>query len=391
MKASVRAARRGVKEAGLALAEPRAHDYTHASARGAEREFHVTSDRILDTIARVLPPSRTAGDAARARQDTLTKPQGALGRLEEISILTAGMTGRIDWIPRAKAIFTLAGDHGVVAEGVSLYPQAVTVQMVASIAAGGAGVNVIARHVGAEVVVADLGVAGDVSGCPGVVCRKVAHGTANLAVGPAMAEEQMCAAVEAGIDLVEARANLDLAGTGEMGIGNTTPATAIACALLGREPEEVVGPGTGLPADRVRDKAEVIRRALARNQPHADDPWDVLRKVGGFEIAGLVGVVLACAARRVPCIVNGFISTSAALIAVRACPAARAYLLAGHRSAEPGHDAMLEALELRPILDLGMRLGEGTGAALAMSVIEAAARVLTEMATFEEASVSRAE
>lgn len=349
------------------------------------------SRRILDTIARIASPDRGAEDAARARQDTLTKPRGALGRLEEVSILTAGMTGRMDWVPRAKVIFTLAGDHGVVAERVSLYPQAVTVQMVANIAAGGAGVSVIGRHVGAEVVVADLGVAGDVSACPGVVSRKVAHGTANLALGPAMTEEQMRAAVEAGIGLVEQRADLDLAGTGEMGIGNTTPATAIACALLGREPEDVVGPGTGLPAERITDKAAVIRRALACNQPDPADPWDVLRKVGGLEIAGLVGVILACAARRVPCVVDGFISTSAALIAARACPAARAYLLAGHRSAEPGHDAMLEALGLRPILDLGMRLGEGTGAALAMSVIEAAAKVLTEMATFEEASVSRSE
>lgn len=349
------------------------------------------SQRIAETIARIAPPCATTEAAARARQDSLTKPRGALGRLESLSVRLAAMTGRLDWLPREKAVFTLAGDHGVVAEGVSLFPREVTVQMVANFAAGGAGVCVLARHVGARVVVADLGVAGDVSGCVGVLDRKVAPGTANIAVGPAMSREQMVEAVEAGIGLVDDLPGLDLAATGEMGIGNTTPATAIACALLGRRPAEIAGPGTGLPPERVRAKAEVIERALAVNAPDPRDAWDVLRKVGGFEIAGLVGVVLGCAARRIPCVVDGFISTGAALVAARACPAALEYLLAGHRSAEPGHDLMLASLGLEPILDLGLRLGEGTGAVLAMSVVEAAARILVEMATFAEAGVSEAE
>lgn len=332
-----------------------------------------------------------AGCAAAARQRTLTKPRGSLGRLEELSIRLAEITGSPR--PRLKdaVIFTLAGDHGVVAEGVSAYPQEVTAQMVANFLRGGAAINVIARHVGARVVIADLGVAHPIPGdSTGLRNLRVADGTANMAVGAAMTEEQMWRAVLAGASLVEneATVGLGLAGTGEMGIGNTTPATAILCALAGIDPVTVTGPGTGLAPCGVRRKAEVIRRALAVNQPDPSDAWDVLRKVGGLEIAGLVGVILACAARRVPCVVDGFISTSAALVAVRACPAATGFLLAGHRSAEPGHDRMLALLGLEPILDLGMRLGEGTGAALAFSIIGAAAKTLDEMATFADAGVA---
>jgi len=351
----------------------------------------MVSRRVQDAITRAAGRDADAETAARARQDVLTKPQGALGRLEEISIALAGMTGHVCYVPRKKTVFALAGDHGVVAEGVSLFPQAVTVQMVANFARGGAGLNVLARHCGVDVVVADLGVAGDLSGCAGIEHCKIAPGTANIALGPAMSEDQMWQAVEAGMALVESRPGLELIATGEMGIGNTTPATAIACALLRREPEDIAGPGTGLPPERVREKAAVVRRALDVNRPDAANPWDVLRKVGGFEIAGLVGVVLASAVRRIPCVVDGFISASAALIAARACPNAQGYLIAGHRSADRGHDAMLDALGLRPILDLDLRLGEGTGAVLAMSIVEAAGKILAEMATFAEAGVSEAD
>lgn len=346
---------------------------------------------LVSSLCSSIPElNAAAAEAARQRQGILTKPPGSLGRLEELSIRLAAMTGQARPKLTSKAIFTFAGDHGVVAEGVSAFPQAVSVQMVANFLRGGAAVNVLARQAGARVVIADLGLAGEVPGDTGGLHKlRVADGTANMAVGPAMSEEQMFKAIAAGASLVAAEAGngLDLAGTGEMGIGNTTPATAMLAAFSGDDPVPITGPGTGLDQGGVSRKAEVIRRALAVNKPDPDCAWDVLQKVGGFEIAGLVGVILGCAARRVPCVIDGFISTAAALAAARACPAARQYMLAGHRSAEPGHDRMLELLELPPILELGMRLGEGTGAALAFTILDAAARTLDEMATFADAGV----
>lgn len=338
----------------------------------------------------VEPPCAEAAAAAAARQDTLTKPPGSLGRLEELSIRLAGIMGQERPRLGRKVVFTLAGDHGVVAEGVSAFPQAVSVQMVANFLRGGAAVCVLARHSGAEVVVADLGLAGEVPGDTTALRRcRVADGTANMAQGPAMTAAQMWRAVCAGLDLVaqEAGKGLSLAATGEMGIGNTTAATAIVAALAEVDPVTVAGPGTGLDQAGVTRKVAVIRQALAVNQPDPHDPWDVLAKVGGLEVAGLVGVILGCASRRVPVVVDGFISTAAALIAARACPAAREYMIAGHRSAEPGHDLMLGLLGLSPLLDLQMRLGEGTGAVLSFGVLEAAARLLDEMATFADAGV----
>lgn len=349
-----------------------------------------TQDAVGDVCDSVPEFDASAAAAARERQGILTKPPGSLGRLEELSILLAGMTGCVRARLGDKVIFTLAGDHGVVAEGVSAFPQSVSVQMVANFLAGGAAINVLARHVGARVVIADLGLSGDVPGDTAGLRRvRVADGAANMALGPAMTEEQMWEAVHAGMEMVaeEAGKGLDLAGMGEMGIGNTTPATAILAAFSGADPMELTGPGTGLDADGVTRKAEVIRRVLQVNDPDPGKPWEVLQKVGGFEIAGLVGVLLACASRRIPCVIDGFISTSAALVAARACPRCREYMLAAHRSAEPGHDRMLALLELQPILDLNMRLGEGTGAALAFSVIEGAAKLLDEMATFADAGV----
>ena len=348
-------------------------------------------DEIASVCQSISEVEDAAGDLARKRQDALTKPQGSLGRLEELSVRLAEMKGTLTPSLQHKCVFTLAGDHGVVAEGVAVYPQSVSVQMVANFLSGGAAINCVARQVGARVVVADIGLAGPVPGdISDLRCLRVADGTANFAHGPAMARGQMWQAVDAGVNLVadeEAR-GLDIAALGEMGIGNTTPATAILAALTGDDPAALAGPGTGLDEAGVAHKADVVRRALETNQPDPRDGWDVLHKVGGFETAGLVGVILACSDRRIPCVLDGFISTSAGLIASRVCPKTRRYMLAGHRSAERGHDRMLELLELRPILDLAMRLGEGTGAALALPILEAAVKVLGEMATFAEASVN---
>jgi nicotinate-nucleotide--dimethylbenzimidazole phosphoribosyltransferase len=284
-------------------------------------------------------------------------------------------------------IFTLAGDHGVAAEGVSAYPQAVTAQMVENLAQGGAAVNVLARHVGARVVVANLGVAGPLTGHAGVVERRIAPGTRSITKGPAMSREETVRAIAEGAALVEA-SSPDCVGTGEMGIGNTTSASALTAALTGADPAMVTGRGTGVADDVWVGKVEAVRRALDVNRPDPGDPLGVLAAVGGFEIAGLVGVVLAGAARRVPVVLDGFIATAAGLVAARLAPAARSYLLAAHRSAEPGHVRLLEALGLTPYLELGMRLGEGTGAALGIGLLRAALACYREMATFKEAGVS---
>ena len=341
-------------------------------------------DRLIASI--VVPDGRLA-DAARQRLDSLTKPRGSLGRLEELAVQVVVITGNL--VPRVDApvIFTLAGDHGVAAEGVSAYPQAVTAQMVENLARGGAAVNVLARHVGARVVVADLGVAGPLAGHAGVVERRIAPGTRSITKGPAMSREETARAIAEGAALVEASAP-DCVGTGEMGIGNTTSASALTAALTGADPAMVTGRGTGVADDVWVGKVEAVRRALDVNRPDPGDPLGVLAAVGGFEIAGLVGVVLAGAARRVPVVLDGFIATAAGLVAARLAPAARSYLLAAHRSAEPGHVRLLEALGLTPYLELGMRLGEGTGAALGIGLLRAALACYREMATFKEAGVS---
>ena len=341
-------------------------------------------DRLIASI--VVPDGRLA-DAARQRLDSLTKPRGSLGRLEELAVQVVVITGNL--VPRVDApvIFTLAGDHGVAAEGVSAYPQAVTAQMVENLARGGAAVNVLARHVGARVVVADLGVAGPLAGHGGVVERRIAPGTRSITKGPAMSREETARAIAEGAALVEASVP-DCVGTGEMGIGNTTSASALTAALTGADPAMVTGRGTGVADDVWVGKVEAVRRALDVNRPDPGDPLGVLAAVGGFEIAGLVGVVLAGAARRVPVVLDGFIATAAGLVAARLAPAARSYLLAAHRSAEPGHVRLLEALGLTPYLELGMRLGEGTGAALGIGLLRAALACYREMATFKEAGVS---
>lgn len=343
--------------------------------------------RLLD---RIVLPDAAVGLEAQQRLDQLTKPPGSLGRLEELARLLCLITGRCPPRIQDAVIFTLAGDHGVVEEGVSAYPQAVTAQMVENFLRGGAAVNVLARHAGARVVVADLGVAAPLGTHPGLAGRKIGPGTGNITRGPAMTREQALAAVEAGAALVEAEVSrgLSLVGTGEMGIGNTTAASAMVAAITGARPEEVTGLGTGIDGEGWRRKVGAVARALEVNRPDPRDGLDVLARVGGFEIAGLAGVILAGAAHRMPVIVDGFIAGAAALAAVTIKPEAREYLLASHRSVEPGHRHVLEALGLEPYLDLGMRLGEGTGAALCISLARAAVAVLAEMATFKSAGVS---
>ncbi len=342
--------------------------------------------RLLSAIG--APPAGAASEAQH-HLDSLTKPPGSLGRVEEIALRMAVLRGGAPRVERP-VIFTFAADHGVVAEGVSAYPQVVTAQMVENFLRGGAAVNVLARQAGATVVIADFGVASPLPVSSGLVSCAVAPGTANMARGPAMTREQAVRAIEAGARLaLEAiDGGADLLGTGEMGIGNTTAASAITAAITGESPERVTGRGTGVDDAALSRKVEVVRRALGVNAPDPSDGLDVLAKVGGFEIAGLVGVILAGAARRVPVVLDGFISGAAGLIAVTRAPEARHALFASHRSVEPGHAAVLSHLGLTPYLDLDMRLGEGTGAALFIHLARAAALVWNEMATFKSAGVS---
>jgi len=344
-------------------------------------------------ITQIQPLDSKAMAAAQARQDALTKPQGSLGRLEELSVQVAGISGKA--LPRIqdKVVLVMAGDHGVVAEGVSAYPQEVTPQMVANFLNGGAAINVLARHVGARMLVVDMGVAVPIPPHPSLIVRKVAPGTGNIALGPAMTRSQALQAILTGAEIVNAQidSGLDILATGDMGIGNTTPSAAIAAVYTGRSPKEITGRGTGVDEAGMRRKISAIQRALQVNRPDPTDGLDVLAKVGGFEIGGLAGAILACAAQRRPVVIDGFISTAAAMIAVSLAPQARDYLIAAHTSMELGHHLMMDWLGVKPLLDLQMRLGEGTGAALAISLVEAACKILTEMATFGEAGVSEKE
>lgn len=345
---------------------------------------------LTDVLKGIKPLDREVMEAARARQDQLTKPRGSLGRLEELSIKIAGIKGEVVPTVRHKAIITLAGDHGVVAEGVSAYPQEVTAQMVYNFLRGWAAINVLARHVGARVVVVDMGVATELKWHPQLISKRIAFGTRNIAQGPAMSQEEALQAIEAGIEIVEAEISrgLDIVGTGDMGIGNTTPSSAICAAITGVSVREVTGRGTGLNDARMAHKVEVIERALAVNRPDPKDPLDVLAKVGGFEIGGLVGVMLGAAFHRIPIVIDGFISGAAALIATELSPGLKDYLIASHVSAEVGHWAMLHHMGLEPLLDLELRLGEGTGATLGISLAEASTKILAEMATFVQAGLS---
>ena len=331
-----------------------------------------------------------AEERARRRLDALTKPPGSLGRLEDLLVGLCAIQGRCPPSLRHPVIFTLAGDHGVVGQGVSAYPQVVTAQMVENFLNGGAAVNVLARLAGARVVVADLGVAAALPVHPALRRRPVDTGTQDMTRGPAMTSAQAWQAVEAGIALVdeERGRGVDLVATGEMGIGNTTAASALVAALTGAPPDRVTGPGTGVDGEGRRRKIKAVCRALEVNRPDPANPLETLAKLGGFEIAGLVGVILAGAVHRLPVVLDGFIAGAAALVAVRLKPDIREALIAAHRSSEPGHTIVLDTLGLEPYLDLHMRLGGGTGAALCISLARAACAIFTEMATFKSAGVS---
>lgn len=348
---------------------------------------------LIETIKSIQPLDKNALSLARARQDTLTKPAGSLGRLEELSIQIAGIQAKAKPQVNQKAVIVMVADHGVVAEGTSAYPQEVTAQMVLNFVRGGAAINVISRQMGARVSVVDIGIAGKTSSFMGILHHKIAQGTQNMCLGPAMTLDQARQSIETGINVVQSEINkgLDIVGTGEMGIGNTTASSAICAVMTGKSVAEVTGRGTGLSDEQLQRKIGVIEKALKVNNPSADQPLEVLAKVGGFEIGGLAGVILGAASNRVPVIIDGFISGAAALIAAGLCPQVKDYLIAGHVSVEPGHKYLLDYLGLKPLLDLNMRLGEGTGAVLAMTLAEAACRTLSEMATFAEAGVSTKE
>jgi nicotinate-nucleotide--dimethylbenzimidazole phosphoribosyltransferase len=339
-----------------------------------------------------IPPiDEDARQRARARQDRLTKPAGSLGRLEQISIDLAGMTGRLNPPLEHRVVFTLAADHGVATEGVSAYPREVTAQMVLNFLAGGAAVNVLARLVGARVVVADLGVDADLPNHPQLRSLKVRRGTASITHGPAMSTEEAQKAIDHGRRLVleELEHGLDVALTGDMGIGNTTASAALICALTQLDPKDVVGRGTGVDDAGLERKRDAVRAALDINADNiAQGPLDALAAVGGLEIAGLAGVIIEAASQRRPVLIDGFISGAAALAAARIAPGTTGYMIASHRSQELGHGAALKELGLKPLLDLDLRLGEGTGALMALPLLDAAVRILNEMATFDEAGVS---
>lgn len=340
----------------------------------------------------LIPPvDEHAMRLASERQARLTKPAGSLGRLEELSIRLAGITGRLDPPLKHRVVFTLAADHGVAAEGVSAYPREVTAQMVLNFLRGGAAINVLARQANARVVVADLGVDADLPRHPDLRMLKVRRGTASITAGPAMSVAEARQAIQHGRQLVrdEIGQGLDVVLTGDMGIGNTTSSAALICALTELDPQDVVGRGTGVDDSGLERKRDAVRKALAVNAKRlSQGPIDALAAVGGLEIAGLVGIILEAAAHRRPVIIDGFISSAAALVAARIAPGATDYMIASHRSQELGHGAVLRRLGLKPLLELDLRLGEGTGAVLALPLLEAAVRTLNEMATFDEAGVS---
>ncbi|MCW7079411.1 MAG: nicotinate-nucleotide--dimethylbenzimidazole phosphoribosyltransferase [Canidatus Methanoxibalbensis ujae] len=337
---------------------------------------------------------------ARARQDRLTKPQGSLGFLEDLSVKVAGI--KADPRPRieGKLILTFAADHGVAEEGVSAYPQEVTAQMVRNFLRGGAAISVLARHIGAKLVVVDMGVADDIyppiSAHENFVVKKIAYGTRNMVEEDAMSREQAERAVYAGMDVVKEQfelfkrsgSSLDIVGVGDMGIANTTASSAIAALITGEPPELVTGRGSGLTDECVQHKIDVVKKAITRRSIDVDDPFDVLAAVGGFEIAGIAGAIIGAASLRIPVVIDGFIACAGALIAYKLNKNIVEHMIAGHMSMEKGHPVVLEYLKMRPILQLDMRLGEGTGAALAINIVEAACKILDEMATFEEAGVS---
>jgi nicotinate-nucleotide--dimethylbenzimidazole phosphoribosyltransferase len=349
---------------------------------------------LLDTtINQIVPSDTTMRQTARERLNQLAIPHWALGQMMDLAEDLAAITSSMQPTVKRKSIAVMAGDHGIVAAGVSKFPQAVTVEMVRNFVNEAASINALARQVGAKVVVVDAGVAGDLSELETsgkIIAKKVAFGTANFAEGPAMSREQAVQSIEAGIEVAQQlAATTDLFGTGDMGIGNTSPSSAIIATLCQRTIADVTGRGTGLDDAQLDAKIATLENALELNQPNPDDGLDVLAKVGGFEIGAIAGLILGAAAQKKPVVIDGIISTAGALIAASLCPASKDYMIAGHRSVEQGHHIALEHLNKQPLLDLQLRLGEGTGGAIAMNLVEAAVSILTEVATFEEAAVTQ--
>lgn len=344
------------------------------------------------TCARIREPDTQIAVEMQRLLDDKTKPRGSLGRLEEIACQVAAIRGDVARAaePPRKAVVVMGADHGVAEESVSAYPQEVTAQMLLNFARGGAAINVLARQAGARVVVVDMGVKGQLPALPEIRSLRVGAGTRNFTREAAMSRAEAVQALEAGITVAQELAadGITLVGIGDMGIGNTTASSALTAAFTGAPPAEVVGRGTGLDDDGLHRKVDVVRRALALHRPDPNDAVGTLAQLGGFEIAGLAGVVLGAVAARIPVVVDGFICGAAALTATRIAPAVAASLIASHRSVEAGHRAVLKALGQRPLLDLDLRLGEGTGAVLAMSLVESALAIVREMATFSSAGVS---
>ena len=346
------------------------------------------------TFRKIYPQDHEYRQKAEERLNQLTMPHWALGDLMDLAVDLAGITRSMQPPVARKKVVVMVGDHGVTAEGVSKYPSEVTTQMVHNFIRGGAGINALARQAGAGVCVVDVGAVDDFAELVRdgkVIAKKIGRGTANMVYGPAMTRTHAVMAVEAGIEVANRlAAEVDVFGTGEMGIGNTTPSAAIAAVFTGKKVEELTGRGTGIDDARLRHKIAVIEKALSVNRPNAKDGLDVLAKVGGFEIGAIAGLIIGAAANRKPVIVDGFISTAGAMIAYSLEPFVRDYIICAHRSVEPGHGALLDKLQRRPLLDLNLRLGEGTGAALSMNLVEAAVAILTEVATFAEAGVTGA-
>lgn len=346
--------------------------------------------KLEETLGQIKPLDHEVMEKTQARLDDLTKPPGSLGVLEDIAKQIAGITGHVVPDLPGKAAILMAGDHGIVKEGVAPFPQEVTPQMVLNFINGGAAMSVLTRHENAKLYVVDVGVASDLPDVPNIIKKKVAYGTKNMAEGPAMTIEEAVKAIEVGIEVAEMamKEGAGIIGIGEMGIGNTSPSTAIISAYSKKPVAEVVGRGTGVDDERLKIKIAAIEKSMRVNKLDLDKPLEVLAKIGGLEIAGLTGVILACAAHRIPVIIDGFISGAAAVIAGQMAPLAKEYMLGSHLSVEPGHKVMLDFLGVKPMLMMNMRLGEGTGAALAMNVVDASLKILKEMATFSEAGVS---
>lgn len=346
---------------------------------------------IVDILNKIHPVNEHDLTKAQNHLDSLTKPPGSLGRLEELGRRYAAIKGTDSPKVGKKAIFVFAADHGVTAEGVSAYPAAVTPQMVLNFLNGGAAINVLARHGSTEVVVIDIGVNHDFGHQPGLVHKKIARGTQNMAQGPSMTRQQAESALQVGIDLAHEwkQQGVDIMGTGDMGIGNTTASSAIMSVLGNRTPAQTTGRGTGIQDEALKKKISVIEQAIRINRPDPNDPIDVLAKIGGFEIAGIAGLILGAAACRTPVVVDGLISGAGAVIALKLQKNVGDYIFTSHRSQEPGHEIFFDLLGHAPLFDLGMRLGEGTGAALAIGLLEAGVKIYSEMATFQKAGVAQ--